>query len=175
MPQRTITVPFNRAVAGALATQDFAYPVLTTTATANNTMLLGPVTLPEWMDLSRVITPKILIFGGGNPAVAGQTIDHKLDTTRMPAEGAAVHDSFEFIWAPPATWPTGEPTWLEFLNNAVNEDPVYPGGYFTQGDSVGWLLGRYGLEAADTYTFTTRIAAMLQLTAYVRCQKTCCP
>lgn len=174
MPARVITVPFNRAVAGALATQDFAYPVLTTTATATNNMLLGPITLPEWVDRSRVITPRILIFGGGDPAVPGQAILHKLDTTRVPQQGAAVHDAAIMAYVPPATWPTGEPTWLTFLNNAVDENPIYPGGYFDLNDSIGWLLGRYGVDAIDNYTFTTRIAAMLELTCYVRCQHVGC-
>lgn len=173
MPTALINLPFSKVSAGTLGQVLTGYDVLLCTAAAATGIYVGPITLPAWVDVSRPIRiffwrQQAAYVSGPNGIVWNLRVVGSID-------GASDFQQEDQMTDVP---PAGGPSSLyktELVNDTNPSDPVYPGGLFTPGQSLGFHFRRLGLDASDGYPNTVSLATYLELQASVRCQLCGCP
>jgi hypothetical protein len=172
VPAALINVPFTRlsvAIGGQIL-GGYATVILPNGSLTG--FFAGPITFPEWCDLTRPIR-MFFYHQEANAAGAGQAIGFNLRTVTS-VDGSSNYNQDNPFTLPIPTTGQGALQRVEYLDDNTYPDPLYPGGQFAPGTSIGWLLTREGSAANDTYTFTAQVAAYLELQIFKRCQKICC-
>lgn len=172
MPAGTVNVPFARTNLATLAQILGAYPTAVLTATGTTGFFAGPITLPEWADVTRPIRV-FYLHQQADPTIFGQAVVLQIKAAwNVPGStNASQTDQGSFV--PPATG-NGDLVRDELRNDGTPDDPLYAAHTFTPGASIGWVFNRLGGDTGDTYPFSVSMAAYLELQIFRRCQKICC-
>lgn len=172
MPRDRINVPQSRILVGTAGAILTGYNDLIMVSTGTTGFFAGPITLPDWVDVSRPIDMAIRASAPA-PAVEGQTIEFQLRTVWADSAGTEYNQDnvCTVAWF---TTLAGLLVRVPIVQDATDPPELFPANLFPRGASVGFLFRRFPLNAGDSYPNSVQVGSYLELLAYRRCQLLAC-
>jgi hypothetical protein len=171
VPQNVISIPWvrNTGISSA-STGPTAVAQVLLLAASDGGMMVGPVFLPPWVDLTRPMDLAIQATSLGATTPSGNVLWH-LDYAWAQPGSAWNQTGFSMLWPVPVDFFGGATEMIPLLDVSGFTVPAGEVGSYA---ALAFHITRLGTDGSDDYNRSILLATAASLTAYVRCQRNCC-